>query len=363
MSGKLHHQIFLLNKEDKMKNIIYLSTLTLSLLLIACGSSEEQNNLADKGAIPVKVISLEKQNIQRSISASGQFTTDDETYLSFKTGGIINKIYIKEGDAISKGQLLATLNMNEIEAMFQQAKSGYDKALRDYNRVSNLYRDSVATLEQFQNSKTALDVAEKQLSIAEFNRNYSEIRALENGFVLKKFVNEGQLVETGAPVLQTNGAGKGKWLLKVGVSDKEWAAIKLNDKTEVEIDAYPGEKYSAFVYRKSEGVDPYSGTLSVDLKLSTTPKITSGLFGKAMIMLNQKLSTWLIPFEAILDGDGNSGYVFITNDNSTVKKVRVVIADIEKDNVLVSSGLEDAKSLIVSGSAYLNDNSKIKIVE
>jgi len=46
-----------------------------------------------------------------------------------------------------------------------------------------------------------------------------------------------------------------------------------------------------------------------------------------------------------------------------VKKVRVIIADIEKDNVLVSAGLEDAKSLIVSGSAYLNDNSKIKIVE
>ena len=348
-----------------MKNLFYLFVLALPLFLIACGSSEDENNLADKEIIPVKIIALEKLDVQRSVAASGQFTTDDETYLSFKTGGMISRIYVKEGDAIRKGQLLAELDLGEIEAMVQQAKSGYDKALRDYNRVSNLHKDSVATLEQLQNTETALNVAKTQLSVAEFNLNYSRINALEDGFVLKKFVNEGQLVASGTPVLQTNGAGKGRWLLKVGVSDKEWAAIRLNDKAEVEIDAYPGEKYSAFVYEKSEGVDPYSGTLSVNLKLNSSAKskITSGLFGKARILLNQKLSTWLIPFEAILDGDGNSGYVFITNDNSTVKKVKVVIADIEKDNVLVSAGLEDAKSLIVSGSAYLNDNSKIKIVE
>jgi multidrug efflux pump subunit AcrA (membrane-fusion protein) len=166
-------------------------------------------------------------------------------------------------------------------------------------------------------------------------------------------------------VFQTNGAGSGNWLLKVGVSDVEWASIKLNDKAEVEIDAYPEEKFSAFVLRKSEGVDPYTGTLSIDLKLASviSNKVTSGLFGKARIMLKQKMKTWQIPFEAVLDGDGNKGYVFVTNDNSTVKKVRVTISDIEKNSVLVSEGLENSKYLIVSGSAYLNDNSKIKIAE
>lgn len=348
-----------------MKNIIYLTAIILPLFIFACSSNEEDNSLSDKDVIPVKIAKLEKVDAQRSIFASGQFTTDDETFLSFKTGGIISKIFVNEGDAIRRGQLLATLNLNEIEAMVQQAKAGYEKAERDYNRVSNLYKDSVATLEQLENTKTAMEVAEKQLSIAEFNRNYSEIRAIDNGYVLKRFVNEGQLVGSGTPVFQTNGAGSGNWLLKVGVSDVEWASIKINDKAEVEVDAYPGEKFSAFVFRKSEGVDPYTGTLSVDLKLTSavSNKVTSGLFGKAMIIIKQRMSTWQVPFEAVLDGDGNKGYVFVTNDKSTAKKVMVNIADIDKNSVLVGAGLENAKYLIVSGSAYLNDNSKIKIAE
>ncbi len=348
-----------------MKKTFGVIAVALSVFIAGCSTKKEDASIPDKDIIPVKVISLSKENVQKTISASGQFTTDDETYLSFKTGGVINRIFVKEGDAIKKGQLLATLNLAEINAMVQQAKTGYEKALRDYNRALNLYKDSVATLEQFQNAKTGLELASKQLNIAEFNLNYSEIRALDNGFVLKKFANEGQIIAPGMPVIQTNGANNNNWFLKVSVSDKEWATIKINDKAQVELDAYPGNIYSAFVYKKSEGVDPYSGTFSVDLKLGSleSSKMASGLFGRARITPMQKMNTWIIPYEALLDGDGNTGYVFVTNDNSTVQKVKITIAEIDKDNVLVSEGLENSKQLIVSGSAYLNDNSKIRIVK
>ena len=306
-----------------------------------------------------------KEDVQKTIVSAGRFTTDDEAYLSFKTGGIIEKIFVKEGDAVKKGELLATLNLGEINAMVAQAKAGYEKAKRDYNRVSNLYRDSVATLEQLQNAKTGMEVAEKQLSIAEFNSNYSEIRALSDGYVLKKFANEGQMVASGSPVIQTNGAGKGEWYLKAALSDIEWVSISLNDKADIELDAYPGIKYASYVFRKSEGVDPYTGTFTVDLKITSalSSKIASGLFGKAEIFPHSKIKSWKIPYESLLDGDGDKGYVFATNDGNTAKKVEVTIAGLEKDFVLVSSGLENYKSLIVSGSAYLNDNSSIRIVE
>ncbi|MFH0735204.1 MAG: efflux RND transporter periplasmic adaptor subunit [bacterium] len=348
-----------------MKKLFGLFVLLFSLFFTGCKNEKKDISQTDKEIIPVKVTSLIKEDVQRTIITSGQFTTDDETYLSFKTGGVINKIYVKEGDAIKKGQLLATLNLGEIDAMVQQAKIGYEKALRDYNRVNNLYKDSVTTLEQLQNAKSGLDISTKQLNIAEFNKDYSEIRALENGYVLKKFANEGQMIGSGMPVIQTNGANNNNWLLKVTVSDIEWAVIKLHDRAEVKLDAYPDQMLTAYVLRKSEGIDPYTGTFSVDLKLESNflPKIASGLFGKANIIPSKILSSWLIPYEALLDGDGNTGYLFITNDNTTVKKVKVTIAEINKNNVLISAGLEKAKFLIVSGSAYLNDNSKIKIVK
>lgn len=323
------------------------------------GKSESANHITE--TIPVSVMELMREDLQPVIQTSGLFTTDDETMLAFKTGGIIEKVYVKEGDAIRKGQLLASLNLTEIEAQVAQARLAYDKAKRDFARIENLYKDSVATLEQYQNSRTAMEVASRQLEGANFNRSYSEIRAISDGFVLKKLASEGQVISPGLPVFQTNGAGKGKWILKTGVSDREWAAIRMGDKALITTDAVSDQKYEATVTRKSEGTD-MNGAFTVELTLEKPGKgLASGLFGRASIQATQKTSAWKIPYDALLDGDAQSGYVFVTMDEKTAKKVRVTVGSIDKDYVVIQSGLENAKWLITSGSAYLKEGSAINI--
>jgi len=346
----------------KKTSLIIVTAIFVSLTITACKNKEASS--ADE-QISVRVLELKKGEVNKTITASGQFTTEDETFLSFKTGGVIKAIYVKEGDAVKKGQTLATLEMTEIDAHVSQAKAGYEKALRDFNRVNNLYKDSVATLAQFQDTKTALEVATQQLNIANYNQNHSEIKALTDGYILKKLVSEGQIVGPGMPILQTNGASKGNWILKVSVSDNEWSAINVNDAASIEVDAASKDKLHAVVSRKSEGIDPFSGTFTIDLKVTTksTIKLASGLFGNAKIALSKPLSAWTAPYESIMDGDRNVGYAFITNDFKTAQKVKVNIADIMEDKVLISGGLENAKALITSGSAYLNENSKIKVVK
>jgi RND family efflux transporter MFP subunit len=350
-----------------MKNLFILVFISGIWLLQACSDSEGKNNKAIVPAdeIPVRVINLEKKQVQSSVQASGQFTTDDETNLSFKTGGVINKIYAKEGDAIREGQLLATLNLTEIDAQVSQARLGFEKAVRDYERVTNLYRDSVVTLEQFQNAKTGLDVATQQYEAAKFNRSYSEIRALSSGFVLRKMASEGQVIQPGTAVFQTNGAGKGKWMLKTSVSDREWSMLSINDKAIIFTDAEPGKSFPAIVSRKSEGTDPFTGSFTIELKLTGTQpaSIATGMFGKAVITPSHSILAWSIPYDALLDGDAKSGYVFVTDDLKSARKAKVTVAGIDHEHVLVSGGLENAKALVISGSAYLRHNSPIKIIE
>lgn len=342
---------------------------TLPVLLASCSAQKQESvKTNDSGIIPVKVIELQNSTGGRSIATSGHFTTDDEVLLSFKTGGIVNKIYVKEGDAVQKGQLLATLNMAEINALVDQAKIGYEKATRDYQRVMNLYKDSVATLEQTQNAKTAMDMGKQQLTTAEFNRSYSEIRATSSGYVLRKMANEGQLAGPGSPVLQINGAKSGTWVLRAGVSDKEWAAIAINDKAEITIDAIAGQQFEGAVCRKSEGADPMTGAFSIDIKFtgSKPGSLATGMFGKVTVTTKASRNTansWAIPYDALLDGDGSTGYVFVTADGKKANKVKVSVAAIEKDKVIINDGLQGAGSLIVNGSAYLADNSAIKIIK
>ena len=351
-----------------MKNIKYMSLLLSIPLFYACSShTVVAHNDNSTDTIPVKVMPLKQQNGDASISVSGQFTTDDEAMLSFKTGGIISNLTVKEGDAIKKGQLLATLNPTEINAQLQQAQLANEKAQRDYQRTQNLYKDSVATLEQLQNSKTALQQAQQQLNLLTFNRQYSEIHAPHDGYVLKKLANAGTQVTAGTAVLETNGAQSGKWLLRVNISDSEWAQLQKDDHAEIQTTALPGQMLEGVITRKSEGVDAGTGTFTADITLTgkKPQAIAAGMFGKATIITSRQNSnangSWQIPYEALLDGDGSNGYVFVTNDDKTAHKVKVTVAGINKNTATITSGLEQAKALIVSGSAYLTDNSTITI--
>lgn len=347
-----------------MKRIITL-LLPATLLFSACKHEQPVTTKVADDKVPVKLLQLQPEGGMSSISVSGQFTTDDEVNLSFKTGGVVDHIYVKEGDAVKAGQLLAVLKLTEIDAQVQQATIAVEKARRDNARTTNLYKDSVATLEQLQNSKTALDLALQQLDAAKFNRSYSEIRAPKNGFILHKMASEGQVISSGTNVFQTNGAGSAAWLLRVGVSDRQWAAIQLGNKAAIHTDAGDME---GTVSRRSEGVDPATGLFTVDIKLadSRSAALASGMFGRAVITTVKKAATqnvWAIPYEALLDADGSMGYVFVANDDSTVSKVKVSIAGMEKDKVIISDGLQDSKAIVISGSAYLNDKSSIRVIQ
>ncbi len=348
----------------------YLLILSAVVTIASCTARTEPLRKKESTAIPVKVLPVKQYNGLEKIPVSGQFTTDDEVMMSFKTTGIISKIFVKEGDAIKKGQLLATLNLTEIDASLQQTQLAFEKASRDLQRLNNLYNDSVATLEQVQNAKTTRDLTAQQLNTARFNRQYSEIRAEANGFVLRKLANEGQLVNSGNAVLQTNGAGAGKWILRAGITDQQWNAIQTGNPAEIMISSPGRQNISGKVTRKSESVDPSNGLFSIDITLNGDQKgkIAAGMFGNGVIMTTghqtdkSGTETWSVPYEALMDGDGSSGFVFVTNDSKTAEKTKVVIAGVEKDHVIVSQGLEKSKLLIVSGSAYLTDKSAIQII-
>lgn len=315
-------------------------------------------------AIPVRVAALKPASSRDVIRVSGQITTDEETILGFKTGGIVSQVLVREGNAVKKGQLLATLDLTEINASVAQARIASEKAVRDFRRVSNLYADSVATLEQFQNAETAVELASRQLEAAEFNRSFSRIHAPADGFVLRKFVSSGQVVSTGDPVLMVNAVNTSGWVLKVGVSDRQWSQLNEGDEAEIHVDAFPGQTLKGKIIRKSETADPASGAFAVDLHVDAASlKLATGMFGAAEFTSKAMPDGWSVPYEAVLDAHGRKGFVFVTDDGSVAHRRAVIIDSFNGHHVVVREGLAQGQQLIVSGSAYLTDGSPIRIVQ
>jgi len=260
--------------------------------------------------------------------------------------------------------LLASLKLTEIESGLAQAELGLAKAQRDYTRVENLYADSVATLEQLQNSKTALELAKEQLTAVAFDKKYAFIYADKPGFVVKKLANEGEVIAGGSPVLACSENGSKSWELKIGLSDKEWAKVSIGHKAKVMLEAFPDIWWEAHVFRKSGAADMGTGSFQVELKLDNlTETAALGMFGKAIIQTGKQQKSKLIPYEALIEADGKQAYVFLPNGNNRVKKQPVVIESFSEEGVSIATGLEGVAEIVLGNSAFLNEFSTIQIIQ
>jgi membrane fusion protein, multidrug efflux system len=346
-----------------MRTFIFIAAALVALQ--ACqGKAGQQPAIKDE-AIPVRIASIDADTAHHTIHASGLLGTENEARLSFKIGGIVESIQVKEGDFVKKGQLLATLVPTEITAQVRQVQLSLEKAERDYQRMQNLYKDSVATLEQLQNTKTGVDIARQNLQQVSFNQQYSRIYAPADGFVVKKIANAGEQVSAGNPVVITSAvSSSSKWILKAGLADKEWAAVETGNAAVVSIDAFPGKTFPARISKKSLAADPLSGSFSIELQVDPgTAQPAVGMFGTAVITPSSATTGYSIPYEALLDANGQKGFVFVSNDRKSVQKVEVSIASISNNRVYVNSGLEGHAFVITSGSPYLSEKSTIKIVQ
>lgn len=337
----------------------------LAAVLQGCGAKKPAAPTTDDDVIIIKQQPVSAVNYSPTLEYSGLIASTTEAKLAFKIGGVIAKVYVKEGDRVSKGQLLASLNMTEINAQVHQASEGVDKAKRDAGRIKNLYDDTVATLEQYQNVQTQLNVANESLRIAQFNQEYAQIRATEDGTITKKMMNEGEVASAGMPVLVMSGNSNSDWVVRFGVPDKEWAILKAGNTADVELDAYPATAFKGVITKIAQAADPVSGTYEIEVKvLPGDKKFAPGLFATIHLSTTSPEEVTMVPVEAITEGDGKKGYVYTLNaDKKTVTKHLVKIAFLADDKVAISNGLDSIKQVITDGVSYLSENAKVKLGE
>lgn len=346
-----------------MRKLIAVIIVIAAALIVFVGCETTEGETSDT-TTPVTTAKIEREEVSIPIHTSGKISAAAEKKLSFKTGGIVKQIYVDEGEYVTGGKLLAKLDLEEINAQVSKAENAYEKAKRDYERVQNLYDDEVATLENLQDSKTALDVAESDLEIARFNKQHSEIYAPSNGRILNKFVEENELVGGGTPVFVFGSQGKG-WKIKLGVADRDMVRLSLGDEASVTVDPYPGKELYGVVTEIGKSAHPANGTYEVEVLLDDNNdlQLASGFVAKVELYPSEKQAYTIVPIEAVVEAEANEAFVYVINGEHQVEKLPVVIAQIQNDRVLVSDGLDNATEVITEGAAYLAEDSKVRVTE
>lgn len=342
-----------------------LMTIVLALAALAgCGTKTPQKTDPAAAGTPVRTAPATSGPANAPIGASGLIADDDEMRLSFKTGGIIRRIAVREGAAVRKGQVLAELELTEVNAQFEQARQAALKAERDLERGERLHADQVISLEALQNLRTQAAVARAAGQAARFNLGYSSIIAPQDGRVLRRLAEERELVPPGQPVLVLGGADRGQ-VLRTALADREIVQVALGDGAQVQIDAFPGRSFEARVSEVSAAADPRTGLFPVKLRITPQAGLTlvTGLVARVDITPTAGRSGELtrVPIAALVEGRGDDAVVFVA-DKGVARKRAVKVAFIAGTEVAIAAGLAPGEPVITDGALYLQDGDRIRVV-
>ncbi|MDN5199788.1 efflux RND transporter periplasmic adaptor subunit [Fulvivirgaceae bacterium BMA10] len=330
-------------------------------VLLACGKQEDTETVFSPKPVPVKLEKVEKKELSIPIETQGRLAASQESQLSFKVAGIIKHIYVDEGYNVRKGQVLATLDMAEISAQVNRAKAAYEKAKRDLNRMKNLFKDKVITLEVLQNAETAFDVAKSDLEIATFNKQFATIKAPSNGQILTRKAEENELINPGAPVFDFANT-KQSWVIKVGLVDREVVKIQQGDSAVVLFDAFPGHISTARVTLIPNAPNPINGTYEVELSVQdANNKLKNGFYGKVKIFPSLRQSYQLIPLQALVEGNGRNGFVFSAKGTKVIKH-QVEIEEFFGPYLAISTESNALENIISEGVDQLTEKSEVEII-
>ncbi len=336
------------------------AAMVLALLAAACGPTE---TAPARPPTRVGATTVTTGPAQPPVLTSGVITTREELRLSFKIAGIVRKIVVNEGEAVSAGQELAALELAEVDAQLEQARQLADKAGRDLARSTRLRADEVISEEELEALRTQAAVARAALKAAEFNRNFSAIAAPRDGIVLRKLVEEREFVQAGQAVLVV-GPKAGGYIVRAALSDRDVVRLRLGDPASVTTDAFPGQVFAGRVTVLPGAADAASGLFDIEVELAPAPvRLVSGLSARLRIDPAAASESTLpyAPIAAVIEADGDQAAVFVIEDGAARRRP-VQVAFIAPMAVAIAGGLRAGETVVTDGALYLEDGEKIQVV-
>ncbi len=335
----------------------YLKTFIVFLLLLPpLFAIAEQDS-----SVPVEIVTAHYSNYAKAVRISGLLENKSEQSLGFKIPGLVSKVYVDEGQFVKKGQLLAVLDLEEIDAEVAKAKSVLANAQRNLERFQSLQGQNALSMDQVQSAQTRVDVANSDLTVAKFNHRHAVIKAPESGRILNRALEPNELVQAGQPVF-VFAPKKTGWVLRTGIIDKDIVRTQLGDKAELYFDAYPNQQFKATVSEVAGRADAKTQTFEIELRLTATDKnLLAGFVGHGRVYPAQRESLVLLPLTALLRADGKQAEVYILDESDEAHLRLIDVAFIEGSRMAVRSGIQEGDRIVTQGAPYLSEGRSVAI--
>ena len=336
---------------------------TILLILTALSFMGCNHKIEERPTDPQVVIAeVTKVKGSTDLHYSGSIEAFQTIPLTFQTTGTVLRVLVNAGDAVHKGQLLATVDKTDAQNMYELSNAKYKQAKDAYNRLKEV-RDNGSLPEiKWVEMESNLQQAQSSVAIAKNNLNKSSLYSPDNGIIGKRNIEPG-MASIGSVLAPLELIKIESVYVKIAVPENEISKIKKGLKAKFKVSALDNKMFEGMVTNVGVVADQISRTYEVKITLKNPGLLLKpGMVCDVNLGIATDKEILAVPYQAVDKDKDNNSFVYVVDQTRKIAKKRVVhIGDYQNDNIEVISGLTFGEKVVSAGNQKLSDNCKISL--
>jgi len=307
----------------------------------------------------VKVEQPRRETVPYTLSFTGDVVAIQQATIVSKVSGNLDRIYTDMGTRVTRNQLLALIDTTELHQQYQQAAATYQNALATQLRTKELFEQNLVAKQDLDNADAAMKVSRAAFETAGTHLAYARITAPFTGFITKRYLDPGALVNPGStPLFVLMDLDVMKVI--VNVLEQDIPLVTKGKKATVIVDAYPGKTFNGTVTRYADAVDPSTRTMAVEIDIPNQGlDLKPGMFANVVLTVREDPNAITLPTQAILSDNGGT-YVMSVVDN-TARRLQVKIGEDRNGRTEILSGLKGDELIMTTGQQFAKDGAAVSV--
>ena len=328
---------------------------------------------APRPVLTVQVAAPASASLERTVKANGSLAAWHEAIVGAEAQGLqISEVRANVGDAVQRGQVLATLQsatvraeLAQAEATLAEATANAAEAATQAQRARSLQQQgffSPAQLSQAQSAEAAaaarVQSARALVQLQQQRLAQTEVRAPDAGIVSARQATVGAVVAPGLELFRLIRQGRLEWRAEVTATELG----EIRPGAIVRLTAASGQALSGRVRTVGPSVDPQTRQALVYVDLNgPLGSARAGMFARGEIVLGSS-SALTVPQAAVVVRDGFS-YVFSVGADQRVAQHKVQTGRLQGGQMEILSGLPQGVKVVASGGAFLNHGDAVRVAD
>jgi RND family efflux transporter MFP subunit len=364
------------------RKTIFAAAVVAALCLALIVSSGRSHATAVEAApTTVAAAKVTREGLFNEVTISAEFRPYVEVELHAKVSGYLDKMNVDFGDKVKAGQLLATIEVPELQDQLHSAMAMQQKAEVDYTNANLLYsrlqsvnqehpnlvaRQDLDTA-QSKDSGAAAAIAATRADVEKFQTlvKYTKITAPFDGVITRRYADPGALIQAGTtsdtqslPLVRIS--DNYHLRLDFPVSVKYVKDIRLGQLASVKVDSLDGRTFTGKITRFTDKVDEDTRTMTTEMEVENPNlEIVPGMYAEVVLKVGERPQVLVVPIEAVSGEKDPTVYVINGGDEIEARPVTLGLETPEKYEI--ASGLKEGEYVMIGNRSLVHPGQKVEV--